>query len=191
MDLAATEAELRHLLAEVPFTRAYGFRLHAIAPGQCTLDVPFQPLFERPGGIVGGQVFMAAADVAMWLAIPAAPPATPEAIGRGARVYVKGECAECHGKEARGDGPSTKDLSVRPSDLTRRPFKNGPTAGDIVRTLLTGLDGTPMPSYYQVLEDDELWDLAYWLDSRAGPPETTDDERAGWHVERMHQRRAR
>jgi cytochrome c oxidase cbb3-type subunit 2 len=125
------------------------------------------------------------------LAIPAAPPATPEAVARGARVYVKGECAECHGKDARGDGPSAKDLSVRPSDLTRRPFKSGPTAGDIVRTLLTGLDGTPMPSYYQVLEDDELWDLAYWLDSRAGPPETTDDERAGWHVERMHQRRAR
>ena len=125
------------------------------------------------------------------LAIPAAPPATPEAVARGARVYVKGECAECHGKDARGDGPSAKDLSVRPSDLTRRPLKSGPTAGDIVRTLLTGLDGTPMPSYYQVLEDDELWDLAYWLDSRAGPPETTDDERAGWHVERMHQRRAR
>ena len=125
------------------------------------------------------------------LAIPAAPPATPAAVARGARVYVKGECAECHGKEARGDGPSAKDLSVRPSDLTRRPFKSGPTSGDIVRTLLTGLDGTPMPSYYQVLEDDELWDLAYWLDSRAGPPETTDDERAGWHVERMHQRRAR
>jgi cytochrome c oxidase cbb3-type subunit 2 len=125
------------------------------------------------------------------LAIPAAPPATPEAVARGARVYVKGECAECHGKDARGDGPSAKDLSVRPSDLTRRPLKGGPTAGDIVRTLLTGLDGTPMPSYYQVLEDNELWDLAYWLDSRAGPPETTDDERAGWHVERMHQRRAR
>jgi acyl-coenzyme A thioesterase PaaI-like protein len=69
MELAATPAELQRLLDEIPFTRAYGFRLHAIAPGQCTLDVPFQPLFERPGGIVGGQVFMAAADVAMWLAI--------------------------------------------------------------------------------------------------------------------------
>ena len=68
-DLAATEAELRRVLDQVPFTRAYGFLLHAIAPGQCTLDVPFQPIFERPGGIVGGQVFMAAADVAMWLAI--------------------------------------------------------------------------------------------------------------------------
>src|SRR5262245_61688812 len=69
MDLAATEAELQRVLDEVPFTRAFGFRLHAIALGQCTLDVPFQPVFERPGGIVSGQVFMAAADVAMWLAI--------------------------------------------------------------------------------------------------------------------------
>ena len=69
MELAATDAELRRVLDAVPFTRAYGFRLYAIAPGQCTLDVPFQPLFERNGGIVGGQVFMAAADVAMWLAI--------------------------------------------------------------------------------------------------------------------------
>ncbi len=68
-DLAASEVELRRVLDEVPFTRAYGFRLRAIAPGQCTLEVPFQPLFERSGGIVGGQVFMAAADVAMWLAI--------------------------------------------------------------------------------------------------------------------------
>jgi mono/diheme cytochrome c family protein len=60
--------------------------------------------------------------------------------------------------------------SVRPPDLTRRPLKSGPTAGDIVRTLLTGLDGTPMPSYYQVLEDDEIWDLAYWLAARGGRP---------------------
>src|SRR2546428_5901588 len=69
MALAATEAELRGLLEEVAFTRAYGFRLQAIDEGQCTLEVPFQAAFERPGGIVSGQVFMAAADVAMWLAI--------------------------------------------------------------------------------------------------------------------------
>src|SRR5206468_5480653 len=50
------------------------------------------------------------------LAIPRPPPATPEAVARGARVYVKGECAECHGQEARGDGPSARDLSVKPSD---------------------------------------------------------------------------
>jgi uncharacterized protein (TIGR00369 family) len=67
--LAVTEAELQQLLHEVAFTRNYGFSLQAIAEGECTLNVPFQEAFERPGGIVSGQVFMAAADVAMWLAI--------------------------------------------------------------------------------------------------------------------------
>jgi len=131
----------------------------------------------------------AAAPSPRVVAIPGAPPATSDALARGARAYVKGECAECHGKEARGDGPSAKDLSIKPSDLTRRPLKSGPTTRDLVRTLLTGLDGTPMPSYYQVLEDEEIWDLAYWLESRGSTPGTTDDERAGWHVVQMHQRR--
>lgn len=69
MPLAVTAAELRRLLAEVAFTRSHGFILHSIGDGECTLDVPFQEAFERPGGIVSGQVLMAAADVAMWLAI--------------------------------------------------------------------------------------------------------------------------
>ena len=69
MALAVSEAELRAILAAAPFTRAYGFRLASIREGQCVLDVPFRKTFERPGGIVSGQVFMAAADVAMWFAI--------------------------------------------------------------------------------------------------------------------------
>jgi acyl-coenzyme A thioesterase PaaI-like protein len=67
--LAVTELELQQLLDEVEFTHAAGFAVHAIADGECTIAVPFQSLFERPGGIIGGQIFMAAADVAMWLAI--------------------------------------------------------------------------------------------------------------------------
>ena len=69
MDLACSEMELEHLLNEVAFTRNLGFTLNGIGDGQCSIDVPFQEAFERPGGIVSGQVFMAAADVAMWLAI--------------------------------------------------------------------------------------------------------------------------
>jgi uncharacterized protein (TIGR00369 family) len=69
MHLAVTESELQQLLSEVSFTRGYGFRLHSIGDGECAIAVPFQQAFERPGGIVSGQVFMAAADVAMWLAI--------------------------------------------------------------------------------------------------------------------------
>ena len=69
MALAVTGAELQRILDDVAFTRAYGFRLQAIGDGECTLEVPFRAESERPGGIVSGQVFMAAADVAMWLAI--------------------------------------------------------------------------------------------------------------------------
>jgi uncharacterized protein (TIGR00369 family) len=69
VSLACNEEELKQLLHDVAFTRNFGFTLHHIADGECTIDVPFQEAFERPGGIVSGQVFMAAADVAMWLAI--------------------------------------------------------------------------------------------------------------------------
>ena len=68
-DLACSEQELARLLTEFPFTRTYGFTLHGIAEGECSIDVPFREDFERPGGIVNGLVFIAAADVAMWLAI--------------------------------------------------------------------------------------------------------------------------
>jgi uncharacterized protein (TIGR00369 family) len=69
MALAVTESELRRLLAEVSFLDHYGFELDSFGDGQCALLVPFRQGFERPGGVVSGQVFMAAADVAMWLAI--------------------------------------------------------------------------------------------------------------------------
>ena len=69
MKLAVTEGELQRLLSEVAVTKSFGFLLHAIGDGECSIEVPFQEAFERPGGIVSGQVFMAAADVAMWLAI--------------------------------------------------------------------------------------------------------------------------
>jgi len=125
------------------------------------------------------------------LPIPPEPPRTDAAVARGRKVYDKAECQECHGREARGDGPSAKDLKVKPSDLTKRPFKGGSAPRDIFRAILTGLDGTPMPSYHLVLEDGELWDLAYYVASIETTPEITRDEQAGWHVVRMHQRRPR
>ncbi len=72
MRLAVSAAALDRLLARTPFTRAYGFRVAELGRGECAIDVPFRAAFERPGGIVSGQVFMSAADVAMWLAIKTA-----------------------------------------------------------------------------------------------------------------------
>jgi cytochrome c oxidase cbb3-type subunit 2 len=128
----------------------------------------------------------AAAPAPTPLTVPPESPAADDALARGRRVYEKAECHECHGRTARGDGPSAKDLKVKPTDLTRRPFKGGSTPRDIVRTVLTGFDGTPMPSYHLLLDDGELWDLARYVASLGGPPELTRDERAGRHVVQMH-----
>ena len=123
------------------------------------------------------------------LPIGAEPPAADDSIPRGRRVYEKADCQECHGREGRGDGPSAKDLKVKPADLTKRPFKGGSTPRDIVRAVITGFDGTPMPSYHLLIDDGELWDLARYVASLGGAPAVTRDEREGWHVVRIHQRR--
>lgn len=69
MDFAVTTDALQGLLDETPFNRLFGFCVASIADGVCALHVPHQPIFARPDGLMSGPVFMAAADVAMWLAI--------------------------------------------------------------------------------------------------------------------------
>jgi uncharacterized protein (TIGR00369 family) len=66
---AVTIADLATLLAAHDFTRVLGARVTGIAEGEATLEVPYRPENDRPGGIVSGQVYMHAADVAFWLAI--------------------------------------------------------------------------------------------------------------------------
>ncbi len=69
MGLAVSEAEIQRLLTEQAFLSVYGFRLRALGDGECTLEVPWSARWERPGGMLSGPVFMAAADAAMWFAI--------------------------------------------------------------------------------------------------------------------------
>ena len=69
MSHAVSAEEIRQLLKETAFAKLYGFQLLELGDGECSLTIPFQDAFERPGGIVSGPVFMAAADVAMWVAI--------------------------------------------------------------------------------------------------------------------------
>jgi uncharacterized protein (TIGR00369 family) len=69
MALAVTEEEVRQILSAWPFISRYNFQLRSLNDGFCTLEVPFQEVFVRPGGRVSGSTFMAAADAAMWFAI--------------------------------------------------------------------------------------------------------------------------
>jgi acyl-coenzyme A thioesterase PaaI-like protein len=118
MNLACSANELEQLLDDVAFTRNFGFVLHEIADGQCSIDVPFQEAFERPGGIVSGQVFMAAADVAMWLAIKTKLGLTDASVTAENEDKLPGRCEEsgvslhCQGAKA-GPPPDLRSGRMR------------------------------------------------------------------------------
>ena len=61
--------ECERTLATAPFAEIYGFVLVSIEDDSCTLRIPFRPLLERPGGIIAGPVYMAAADVSKLLGV--------------------------------------------------------------------------------------------------------------------------
>src|SRR5579864_5617172 len=88
------------------------------------------------------------------LEIPTETPDTPESIARGKQVFQKMECWKCHGQSGKGNGPSastltdSKDRPIVPYDFTMGDrFKCGQTNADLYRIFMTGLDGTPMPSF--------------------------------------------
>jgi mono/diheme cytochrome c family protein len=128
-------------------------------------------------------------------AIAAVPPATLDSLAtEGKELFKKAGCPECHGEQGRGDGPSAKTLTsggrpARPADLTR-PLKSGNRPENIYTVLTTGLDGTPMPSYRDALDEKEIWALGAYVAGLADPRSKstlTEDERIGRAIEIKHQ----
>ena len=103
------------------------------------------------------------------IAIPRKPPATSSLISVGKSKYEEAGCAQCHGAKGKGDGPSGRDLKddwgnpISPSDLTLKPFKSGSNPEDLYRTISTGLNGTPMPSYAAAFSPKERWALVSYV----------------------------
>jgi cytochrome c oxidase cbb3-type subunit 2 len=95
---------------------------------------------------------------------------TADRIKAGRDVFARVQCWKCHGVEGKANGPSAATLT---DDLGRpilafnftegaRP-KCGSTDQDLYRIFMTGLDGTPMPSFADNIKPDEAWDLVFYL----------------------------
>ncbi len=109
------------------------------------------------------------------------PSASPSEAGidNGRKLYMKYDCRACHGDNGEGDGPESiagdlrdaHNLPIRATNLTTpASWKNGATPQDLFRTLMTGLDGTPMPSYANEFagQEEALWELVWYLQSLSG-----------------------
>ena len=104
------------------------------------------------------------------ITIPPEPEVTPERIKAGREVFARVQCWKCHGVQGMANGPSAATLAddlgrpIAPFNFTdgTRP-KCGDTDQDIYRIFMTGLDGTPMPSFADNIKPDEAWDLVFYL----------------------------
>ena len=102
--------------------------------------------------------------------VPAEPALSVVSIKHGSELFQKLECWKCHGQEGRGDGPSASTLTdsndqpIRPYNFTSdNRSKCGKTNQDLYKIFMTGLDGTPMPSFADVIKPEDAWDLVHFL----------------------------
>jgi mono/diheme cytochrome c family protein len=108
-----------------------------------------------------------------------APASTNETVELGKKLFEENGCVKCHGNLGRGDGPSAPTLvddfghPIRAADLAQRwTFRGGSSREDIFRTMTTGLNGTPMPSFADALQPEQRWaitDFIASLSSEDGP----------------------
>ncbi len=120
------------------------------------------------------------------IAIPKPPPTlgSPESVARGRELYGMLECGACHGPTGHGDGPSAKKLDAdvwgnpqKPFDFTKGRLKSGPGVEDIYRTFMTGLNGSAMPSFYDIfaepdgdnIREGDAWNLVSYIVSLRTP----------------------
>jgi mono/diheme cytochrome c family protein len=124
------------------------------------------------------------------ITIPPEPPYTPKSVERGAALYRRVNCAQCHGDGGEGDGPSADDLTddwgepIVPYDLTEGHLKCGDSARELYQVFMVGLDGTPMPSFADSISREDAWDLVHFIQSlsplypknrSAGQPKPIDE----------------
>ena len=126
--------------------------------------------------------FSNAESVPQPIQLPSAPKSSKESIEAGQKLFVDTGCVKCHGTFGRGDGPSAPTLNddwghpIRAADLAQSwTFRGGSTREDIFRTMSTGLNGTPMPSFADALTPEQRWaitDFIFSLSGENGPAYT-------------------
>ena len=102
--------------------------------------------------------------------IPPEPEVTADRVKAGQEIFRRLECWKCHGVQGMANGPSASTLTddlgrpILPYNFTdgSRP-KCGETDRDIYKIFMTGVDGTPMPSFADNIKPEEAWELVFYL----------------------------
>jgi mono/diheme cytochrome c family protein len=100
----------------------------------------------------------------------ATAPSNDRDIENGKQVYAKMQCGKCHGEDGRGVGSSSPTLvdsqgkHINTRDFTfATAYRTGFAEREIVRTMETGMNGTPMPSFSGAMSPKDQHDMVAYL----------------------------
>ncbi len=98
------------------------------------------------------------------------PPRSAETVAQGKQLFMTKGCAKCHGEDGRGMtrdnvGVDAWGHATSAADLTSGMLRGGSRAEDVYQRIFSGINGTPMPSFQQVLagEPDTYWYLVHYV----------------------------
>jgi len=116
--------------------------------------------------------------------VPLAPARTPD-FAHGAELFQQ-NCVACHGATGHGDGPAAKALATPPIAFTDQDRARERSVFSLYQIVTQGVDGTPMPSFAS-LSDDDRWSLALYVSHFAVPdPVAAAGEGVWQHDANMH-----
>jgi len=164
MGVLPTDDDLVRVVSNgIPGTAMFAF-------GELLREEQIGSVVQHVKSLYPGFAGAAPATADQLLQIPPPPARTPELVATGQQVYETFRCAQCHGPGGKGDGPAAAGLvdaegSPFPAaDFTYGIYKSGGRPEDLYRTFLTGMEGTPMPSYASAIESEEqAWALVYYV----------------------------
>lgn len=90
--------------------------------------------------------------------------------GAGKQLFTS-FCAPCHGEGGKGNGPAAAALTdswgypIKPTDLTKPYIHSGRTLSDVYKAISTGLNGSPMPGFYESTTEEQRWELTAYIQS--------------------------
>jgi high-affinity iron transporter len=155
------------------FTREAGRVFEALdgrdAPGEATVVTAsvdsLLSIVELRGPVVDFDRHVRNATEALasgWGAITVPEPASRPSAARGAELY-RTSCASCHGTSGRGDGPAAEGLEPPPADFTAPIRTHDATPARDFQVTTLGIPATEMAGYADLLDVQQRWDLAAYL----------------------------
>lgn len=105
--------------------------------------------------------------------VPLAPRSVPD-LAKGARLYSE-NCASCHGANGNGRGPLARGMEPPPIAFTDHERARERSLFALYQVIGQGLDGTAMPSFAQ-LSDEDRWALAFYVGGFAFPNQENGEQ---------------